>query len=339
MCESGEWNRDGAPSLTVPRQSATKSAHTEASCDQLSRNVDHSALAKFSYRDQDYLNLRRRIFDCVDKSVGTIRNQFLSDTQGKKHLILIQVILNPSCLFGTGCSRLDFASTGFYRLPFELVFVRNSNFTGGEDLLVNIHERIMQRGNKEVILSGLGGLGKTNIALEYAYRYQQRFTSVFWVNGSSEETTVEGFRSIAGRLIDQYARTSIGAPPNYNRIALELGLNGLVDENGRLSLDNENTDLIKTSVKRWLSQQDNQEWLLILDNVDDLESFNIDSFIPTCDHGAVLITTRRRRPEWLGRSVELGEMGSEDALHLLLRIAQLKEIELDADGKLPPHLV
>lgn len=333
MNESGQWNRGGAPSLMVPRESATRSAHTEASRDQLPRNVDHSALAKFSYRDEDYQNLRGRIFDCVDKSVRTIRTRFLSDTQGKKHLNLVQAIRNLNCLFRAECPRLGSASTKLYQLPFELVFSRNSNFTGGEDPLVNIHERIMHGGFKEVILSGLGGVGKTNIALEYAYRYQQCFTSVFWVNGSSEETILDGFRSIAGRLIDHYARHSIDATPNYNRIALDLSLNGLVDENGRLSLGNESKNLIIASVKQWLSQQGNREWLLVLDNVDDLESFNIDSFIPTCDHGAVIITTSRRRPEWLSKSVELTEMDSGDAVHLLLRIARLNEREPENDGK------
>ncbi|RPB06363.1 hypothetical protein P167DRAFT_530999 [Morchella conica CCBAS932] len=163
----------------------------------------------------------------------------------------------------------------------------------------------MHGGFKEVILSGLGGVGKTNIALEYAYRYKQCFTSVFWVNGSSEETILDGFRSIAGRLIDHYARNSIDATPNYNRIALDLSLNGL----------------------RWLSQQSNREWLLILDNVDDLESFNIDSFIPTCDHGTVIITTRRRRPEWLsnwfGISLTWGRIEKEAATELTKKLGNL----------------
>jgi hypothetical protein len=191
----------------------------------------------------------------------------------------------------------------------------------------------MDRGFKEVILYGLGGVGKTNLAMEYAHRYRQSFTSVFWVNGSSEETTLDSFRSIAGRLINHYARNSIDGTTNYYRIALDLGLNGLVDENGRLSLGNEGADLIITSVKRWLSREDNQEWLLIFDNVDDLENVKIDSFIPTCDHRAVLITTRRRRAEWLRMSIELAEMASEDALHLLLKISRLKEGELKYDGK------
>ncbi|KAI5837656.1 hypothetical protein DFP73DRAFT_531594 [Morchella snyderi] len=279
--ESGKWNRDGTLSLMVPSQSATKSVHTEASCDQLSRNVDHSALAKFSNRDEDYFNLRGRIFDCVDKSIPTVRARFEKDMQESSHL-------------GSVSSKL-------YQLPFELVFARNSNFTGGEDLLFNIHERILDRGFKKVILSGIGGLGKTNIVLEYAYRYQQFFTSVLWVNGSSKETTLQSFRAIAVRLINHYARNSKDATPNYNLIALELDLNGLVDENGQLSLGNESAEPIVVSVKKWLNRQSNQGWLLILDNVDDLESFAIDSFIPLCDHGAVLITTRRRRPDWLNK--------------------------------------
>jgi hypothetical protein len=46
----------------------------------------------------------------------------------------------------------------------------------------------------------MGGIGKTQTALEYAYRHRQEYKDVLWVNASTHETLVADFAGIAGLL-------------------------------------------------------------------------------------------------------------------------------------------
>lgn len=85
-----------------------------------------------------------------------------------------------------------------------------------------------------VILIGLGGTGKTQIASEYTYLHQQEYQSIFWVNAATKQSADTGFVVIAQRLVREYARISHGAP-NYLSIAKYLDMVDVFDENGDLS--------------------------------------------------------------------------------------------------------
>lgn len=66
----------------VSKESAIFSTETEARYDYLSRDVDHSGLAKFASRaDQDYINLRGRIIDCVEEAPKVIEGRFIAVTE------------------------------------------------------------------------------------------------------------------------------------------------------------------------------------------------------------------------------------------------------------------
>ena len=100
------------------------------------------------------------------------------------------------------------SSTIVYKIPFHLDHHRNEFFTGQDSYLEKIKHACIS--SKVVILHGLGGIGKTQLALEYAYRNQTKYTSVFWVNCSSEETVIQGFIGIAQQLVQQQAVASNG---------------------------------------------------------------------------------------------------------------------------------
>src|SRR2546421_10857099 len=81
---------------------------------------------------------------------------------------------------------------------------RNGFFTGRETLLAALHERfttdrtaVLTQGQA---INGLGGIGKTQVAVEYAYRHREAYRFVLWVSAATHETLIAGFVSIADGL-------------------------------------------------------------------------------------------------------------------------------------------
>lgn len=104
-----------------------------------------------------------------------------------------------------------------------------------------------------------------------------------------------------------------------------------LDSDGKLCADIETAN---TAVKRWFCKQENPGWLLVFDNVDDLESFKISFFIPTCDHGTIIMTSRR--PECVdlgaGSGIPVEEMEEADGIELLLKCAKIS-LPTSSEGK------
>jgi hypothetical protein len=167
----------------------------------------------------------------------------------------------------------------------------NPFFTGREDVLTQIQEALAAQGR--AALSGLGGVGKTQTAVEYAHRHLEEYDPVFWAAAASREALLSSYVTIAGLL--------------------------------KLSeADSQEQMLAVEAVKRWLSS--NQGWLLILDNADDLGVAR--TFLPLGKKGHVILTTRAQAAGATARRVEIQEMGTEEGALFLLRRA--KHIAEDA---------
>lgn len=219
-----------------------------------------------------------------------------------------------------------------FTLPFHMKDSKNPNFTGRGDILDRLDIEAKSPSSKVIILHGLGGMGKTQTALEYVHSYYEGYSSVFWVDGTSEETANLGFRSVAQRLIDHHVSISTTPQPDYARIAQTLGLGSAVNQDGQLFYTEKgSTNKVLEAVKQWFSQKENQHWLLVLDNVDELTSFDINDFIPTASHGTVLITSRRKECIRLGKGLEIGEMLEPEAVLLLLKSAELVNPDSDTE--------
>lgn len=193
-----------------------------------------------------------------------------------------------------------------YLAPFSLEGVprvrkfvdRPAEMLGLEQALLQTHGHDQRQ--KIYVLRGLGGIGKTQLAVEFARRHHRRFSAVFWLDGRNEDSIK---RSIAGCA----SRIPQGQIPETSRASVTDG--------------GANVDVVAKDVLAWLARVDNTEWLLIIDNVDrefgqhseDPEAYDVRRYLSGADHGSVLITTRLARLEQLGDSHQLGKVEEDQA--------------------------
>jgi Cdc6-like AAA superfamily ATPase len=221
-----------------------------------------------------------------------------------------------------------------FSIPFRFD-VRNGKFTGRTALLNRIHRTF--RGEMRsslftiVALYGPGGIGKTQIAMEYANLHHVNYSSVFWIDGTNHRSACQSFLQIANRLLKHYADMELGAT-TYGSLAARLGLIDLVDEKGHLSAVYGDGLVVVEAIKNWFAEEGNTEWLLIFDNVDDLDAFDIRDFFPKTSWGSILLTSRRRDVSvaWIG--IEVGDMSEDEGLRLLKKSANLDQ-HLSQEGK------
>ena len=184
------------------------------------------------------------------------------------------------------------SASSFWNVPFG----RNRFFTGRKQLLSMLRSQFTQ--NRSVALTqsqaltGLGGIGKTQTAIEYAYRYRGSYHVVFWVRAANHETLVADFVALAHLL--------------------ELPGREVQDQM-----------LVVAAVKRWLEQHGG--WLLILDNADD-PGLLID-FLPNEGAGHILLTTRAQATGSIASSLPVEKMRVAESMRLLLRRAKLLGID------------
>ncbi len=145
-------------------------------------------------------------------------------------------------------------------LAWESVPARNSGFTGRGELLAAVRSRLLA-GDRVVAqaLHGMGGVGKTQLAIEYAHRFAGSYDLVWWI--AAEQ---------AGLIGNQYAA-----------LAAELGwVRG-----------GEDASVLRRVVMAALAERD--RWLLIFDNAE--HPGDVATWLPPAGRGHVLITSRWAR--------------------------------------------
>ena len=136
-----------------------------------------------------------------------------------------------------------------------------------------------QTSRKICVLHGMGGIGKTQLAIQFARKYRKKYSAVFWIDGSSKEKLKQSIANLASQLPQHQL---LERAKLYTRKPHE-DLDGAVED-----------------VLSWFFQLLNEEWLLIYDNVDqeisaeisNPEAFNLKEYLPKADQGYILITSR-----------------------------------------------
>ncbi|RII05523.1 hypothetical protein CUC08_Gglean010202 [Alternaria sp. MG1] len=217
-----------------------------------------------------------------------------------------------------------FVDFGEYRTVFSLEGVPQVNhFVDRPSEIAEIERallpRHLQNGRRRIhVLRGLGGMGKTQLAVEFARRHHHRFSSVFWLDGRSEDILKRSIASCAGRI-------PLGQIPETSR---QYAADASAD-----------IDAVVKDVMDWLARPDNTAWLLIFDNVDreyttqgsDPDAYDVRRYFSRTDHGSVLVTTRLARLEQLGDSQQLGKVSTEQGQAILENWYRKKDDKVESE--------
>ena len=186
-------------------------------------------------------------------------------------------------------------------LMWNVPFRRNPFFTGREPIFIQI-EHLLHAGKTAALsqppaLSGLGGIGKTQTVVEYAYRSRHAYEYILWVQANTQETLLSDFVALAGLL-------------------------NLPEKEAQ------EQQIIVQAVKRWLETHNG--WLLIFDNADELAM--VRGYLPEGNTGHTLLTTRAQAMGGLARKIELDIMEPEEGAAFLLRRAGIIAQDAPLDG-------
>ena len=173
-------------------------------------------------------------------------------------------------------------SSVIWNVPYH----RNMFFTDREQVLTSLHDTFcsQKKLHQTQALSGLGGIGKTQIAIEYVYRYHSEYRYIFWVRGDSREKMLSDFASLATTL-------------------------GLKEQ------DEQEQQLVIEAVRSSLRK--NTHWLLIIDNIEDLR--NARTILPSAARGHILLTTRTQTTGNIATHIDLEKMTLDEGALFLLR--------------------
>lgn len=178
---------------------------------------------------------------------------------------------------------------------FSVPFRENERFVGRGAILAKLEEMHFEKNCRQVALVGLGGIGKTQVAIQFAYwvKNNKPEYSVFWVPALNKSTFEQAYTDIAREL------------------PIEQG-----------------SEDVKVSVRRYLNSRRAGKWFLIFDNVDDMDVLygssgaegGLKQYLPQSENGLTLFTTRSRKVAQAcaeSNMIELSQMDQQEGLAFL----------------------
>ncbi|KAI6617173.1 hypothetical protein MCOR14_010859 [Pyricularia oryzae] len=176
---------------------------------------------------------------------------------------------------------------------FLVRFSRNESFVGREEVLGRLLKRLPPIAHPDAcqrtVIHGLGGIGKTQVAIEAAYRVRDAYPkcSVFWVPAVNMTMFDNGYR----------------------RVGRALEIQGIEDDDAD----------VKALVNAALSRNEAKPWLLIIDNIDDLQLLTdgrLTPHLPFSRKGSILFTTRNRQ---ITAHLQAREVSNQNMIAMLSR--------------------
>ena len=186
-----------------------------------------------------------------------------------------------------------------------------------------------------VVLTGIGGIGKTRAAVEYIYKYRHDYRIVLWVNADTKERLRSDYVKIAQQLIDCESKATVDknkTNPDNRPFFRDMKFDGLVDGRGRVSTEDSDIDRVIETVKAWLSQERSGTWLLVFDNADDLDTVPLREFFPTMVNGRrtrILVNSRDHECAGFGIGLPVPPLNESEAVRMLLHHARRELKALD----------
>jgi AAA+ ATPase superfamily predicted ATPase len=207
-------------------------------------------------------------------------------------------------LIGIGIRHEDFS------VAFSLSDVSEiEHFVAREEELAEMHRTLSGDGSRRtIVLHGLGGIGKTQLAVAYTKQHKDSYSAVFWLNIKDEDSLKQSFAKVAKQILREH--------PLASRLS---------------SVDvRENLDEVIDAVKAWLSLPRNTRWLMIYDNYDnpklpanaDPAAVDICKFLPESYQGSVIITTRLSQVK-IGHLIRIRKLENiRDSLKILSNVSR-----------------
>lgn len=204
---------------------------------------------------------------------------------------------------------------------------RNPQFSGRRDMLAIMEDALLpnnktklatnQPSDREFAIFGLGGVGKTELAREFAFSRQDRYDAVFWIEAAQTTQISEGFAAIAAKL--GYTAGSDQDRVVSRNIARDWLSNPIKRLNPKRHQDwvtGGDTDLTGEATEEAAEEA---TWLLIFNNADDLSL--LEEYWPTAHKGSIVLTSRDPLARSGRKGAELEPLGQEDAAKLLRELA------------------
>jgi ATP/maltotriose-dependent transcriptional regulator MalT len=190
-------------------------------------------------------------------------------------------------------------------------------FVAREEEIARIHHILCSGKRRSVVLHGLGGIGKTQLAVEYVKRYKDSYSAIFWFNIKDEISLKHSFIKVSKQIQREHPA------------AIPLAI-----------LDpKKSIDETVEAVKAWLSLSKNSRWLLVYDNYDnpqtsgntDTTALDIREYFPEAYQGSIIVTTRSSQVK-VGERIRLAKLKDESDSLQILSHASGRDASLDGQS-------
>ncbi|TVY13910.1 Protein SERAC1, partial [Lachnellula arida] len=284
--------------MVVPRASAVVPGAADA--EPIAIHADHTHMVKFeSEGNSGYKTVSGHLRVMAQSASETIHSRWEEETR-------------------VNVARVNHKES--FSISFSLAEVSETeHFVARQKELADIQKALGDNGGRcTVVLQGLGGIGKTQLAVAYAKLHRADYTAVLWVNIKDEDALKQSFARIARQILR--------AHPSASRLS---------------NMDtNEKLDEVVDAVKAWLSLPGNTRWLMIYDNYDnpkipgylDLTAVDIRKFFPESHQGFIIITTRSPQVR-IGHAIQVRKLrDTDDSLQILSHTSRREGLSSDPDA-------